>query len=153
VRLLRSLDLEDKWERARQEEHRDGEWGRRHGRRALSSGVCLCKEKKGEGGGMDGGGPGDDDRDDDRRDDRASSSPLLGGGGRTLCPPSQDLMLSSIERNFLTLSSSGDAIVFGRLLWWGVESNYAGAPYDVVVGANVVTSPYEPVALARTFDA
>jgi hypothetical protein len=102
---------------------------------------------------MDGGGSGDDDRDDDRRDDRASSSPLSWGGGRTLCPPSQDLMRSNVERNFLTPSSSGDAIISCRLLWWGVESNYAGAPYNVVVGADVVASPYEPVALARMFDA
>ena len=35
----------------------------------------------------------------------------------------------------------------------GVESNYAGAPYDVVVGADVVTSPYNPVALAQMFHA
>ena len=51
VQLLRSLDLEYEWERARQEERSDGEWGRRHGRRALSSGVCPCEEKKEEVGG------------------------------------------------------------------------------------------------------
>ncbi len=51
VQLLRSLDLEYKWERARQEECSDGEWGRHHGRRALSSGVCTCEEKKEEVGG------------------------------------------------------------------------------------------------------
>ncbi len=37
------------------------------------------------------------------------------------------------------------------MLRWGVESDYAGAPYDVVVGAYVVALPYDPVALARTF--
>jgi hypothetical protein len=51
VQLLRLLDLEYEWERARQEEHSDGEWGRRHGRRALSSGMCPCEEKKEEVGG------------------------------------------------------------------------------------------------------
>ena len=102
---------------------------------------------------MDGGGPGDDDRDDDRRDDRASSSPLLGGGRRTSCLPSQDLMCSNVERNFWMPSLSGDAIVSCRLLWWGVESNYAGAPHDVVAGAYAVASPYDPLALARTFHA
>jgi hypothetical protein len=56
VQLLQLLDLEYKWEHARQEEHSDGEWGRRHGHRALSLGVCPCKEKKEEGGGMDGRG-------------------------------------------------------------------------------------------------
>ena len=51
VQLLRSLDLEYEWESARQEERRDGEWGRRHGHRALSSGVCPYEEKKEEVGG------------------------------------------------------------------------------------------------------
>ena len=37
-----------------------------------------------------------------------------------------------------------------QVLRWGVESDYAGAPYDVVVGADVVALPYNPVALART---
>ena len=75
------------------------------------------------------------------------------GGGRTSCPPSQDLMRSNVERNFWMPSSSGDAIVSCRLLWWGVESNYAGAPYNVVVGADVVASPYDPVVLAQMFQA
>jgi hypothetical protein len=46
---------------------------------------------------------------------------------------------------------SGDAIVSCHVLWWGVESDYAGAPYNVVVRANVVALPYNPGALARTF--
>ncbi len=29
--------------------------------------------------------------------------------------------------------------------------DYAGAPYNVVVGANIIALPYNPVALARTF--
>ncbi len=37
------------------------------------------------------------------------------------------------------------------MLRWGVESDYAGAPYDAVIGADVVSLPYDPVALARTF--
>jgi hypothetical protein len=61
VQLLRSLDLEDEWVCARQEERSDGERGRRHGRRALSLGVCPYEEKKEEGGGMGRGGPGDND--------------------------------------------------------------------------------------------
>ncbi len=47
--------------------------------------------------------------------------------------------------------SSGDAIISCHVLRWGVESDYAGAPYDVVVGADVVSLPYDPVTLARTF--
>ncbi len=66
VQLLRSLDLEDEWVRARQEERSDGEWGRRHGCWALSLGVCPCEKKKEEGGGMGRGGPGDNDRYNDR---------------------------------------------------------------------------------------
>ena len=50
-------------------------------------------------------------------------------------------------------SSLGDVIVLCRLLWWGVELNYAGAPYDVVIGPDVVASPYDPVALAQMFHA
>ena len=79
MQLVQLLDLEDEWERACQEERRDGEGGRRHGRWALSSGVCPCKEKKEEGGGMEGGGPGDGDCDDNQCNDWASSSPLSGG--------------------------------------------------------------------------
>ena len=66
VQLLRLLDLEYKWERTHQKERSDGEWGRRHGRWALSSGMCPCKEMKEEGGGMGRGGPGDKDCYDDR---------------------------------------------------------------------------------------
>ncbi len=46
---------------------------------------------------------------------------------------------------------SGDAIVSCHVLWWGIKSDYAGAPYDVIVGAIIVALPYNPVALARTF--
>jgi hypothetical protein len=63
----------------------------------------------------------------------------------------QDLMCSNVERNFGTSLSLGDAIISCHVLRWGVESDYAGAPYDIVVGANVVSFPYDPVALARTF--
>jgi hypothetical protein len=66
VQLLQSLDLEDEWVRVRQEERSDGEWGRRHGCRALSSGMCSCKEKKEEGGGMGREGPSDNNHYDDR---------------------------------------------------------------------------------------
>ncbi len=59
-------------------------------------------------------------------------------------------MRSNVKHNFGTSSSSGDAIVSCHELLWGVESAYAGAPYDVVVRADVVTLPYDPVALART---
>ncbi len=38
-----------------------------------------------------------------------------------------------------------------QVLRWGVKSNYASVPYDVVVGADYVALPYNPVALARMF--
>jgi hypothetical protein len=37
------------------------------------------------------------------------------------------------------------------MLQWGIESNYASVPYNIVVGVGVVALPYDPVALARTF--
>jgi hypothetical protein len=61
----------------------------------------------------------------------------------------QDLMHLNVKRNFGTSLSSGDAIISCHVLRWGVESDYAGAPYDVVVG--VVLLPNNPVVLARTF--
>ncbi|KAL3770739.1 hypothetical protein ACHAW5_001456 [Stephanodiscus triporus] len=39
------------------------------------------------------------------------------------------------------------------VLRWGVEDDYGDVPYDVVIGADVVTSLYDPVALARTIHA
>lgn len=43
--------------------------------------------------------------------------------------------------------------VTARILRWGDESDYSGGPYDVVFGADVVASLYDPVSLARTFHA
>jgi hypothetical protein len=63
----------------------------------------------------------------------------------------QDLMRSNIERNFGTSLLSGDAIVSCHVLRWGIKSDYAGAPYNVLVGAGVVLLPYDPVALAWRF--
>ncbi len=60
-------------------------------------------------------------------------------------------MRSNVERNFGTSLLSGDVIFLCHVLRWGVKSDYAGAPYNVVVGADVVLLPYDPVALARTF--
>jgi hypothetical protein len=45
----------------------------------------------------------------------------------------------------------GDTIVSCQVLRWGIESDYAGAPYNIVVGADVVALPYNPVVLTRTF--
>jgi hypothetical protein len=56
VQLLRLLGMEGEWVRARHMNRSDGEWGCRHGRRVLSSGVCPCKDKKEEGGGGGQGG-------------------------------------------------------------------------------------------------
>jgi hypothetical protein len=59
----------------------------------------------------------------------------------------QDLMHSNVKPNFGTSLLLGDGIVSCHVLWWGIESNYAGAPYNVVIGDDVVLLPYDPVAL------
>ena len=46
-------------------------------------------------------------------------------------------------------TSQGTADV--KVLRWGVETDYEGAPFDVVFGADVVASLYDPIALANTF--
>jgi hypothetical protein len=51
------------------------------------------------------------------------------------------------NENFNTTNSN----VSCRVLQWGVTSNYINAPYDVIMGADVVTSIYDPIALAQTF--
>ena len=38
-----------------------------------------------------------------------------------------------------------------HVLRWGVKSDFASAPYNVVIGDDVVSLPYNPVALAWTF--
>ncbi len=60
-------------------------------------------------------------------------------------------MRSNVGRNFGTSLSSGDTILSCHVLRWGVESNYPGAPYNVVIRANIVLLPYDTVALAWTF--
>jgi hypothetical protein len=93
-------------------------------------------------------------------------------------PELQDLMSANIQRNFCCssrISSSDDEKnrkeeescdddesssstnkfntnnVLCRVLQWGVDSDYINAPYDVIIGADVVTSIYDPIALAQTF--
>lgn len=55
------------------------------------------------------------------------------------------------------LTTQGDArargTVSSRVLRWGVEEDYGRAPYDVIIGADIVTSLYDPLALARTLHA
>ncbi len=142
VQLLQLLGLEDEWERAPQGRS-DGEWGRRHGRRALSL--------------------------------RRRGAGWMGGVSVMMIPRTTDAMIGRcrpcsrvgedvvsalpgpdvLERQaqFWTPSSLGDVIVLCRLLWWCIESNYAGTPYNIVVGADVIAFPYEPVALAWTLHA
>jgi hypothetical protein len=60
-------------------------------------------------------------------------------------------MRLNVKCNFGTSLSSGGVIISCHVLRWGIESNYAGVPYNVVVGADVILLPYNPVALAQTF--
>jgi len=88
-------------------------------------------------------------------------------------PELQDLMCANIKRNYFRSSTSGssnrkmkeeddesrknenfnttNSNVSCRVLQWGVTSDYINAPYDVIIGADVVTSIYDPIALAQTF--
>ena len=82
----------------------------------------------------------------------------------TEVPELEGLMADNVKRNFFgddNKSSTDDEMITGhdgkakgtissRVLRWGVEEDYVGAPYDVIVGADIVTSLYDPVALAQT---
>ena len=47
--------------------------------------------------------------------------------------------------------SRSEGTAEAKVLRWGVKSDYEGAPFDVVFGADVVASLYDPIALANTF--
>mmetsp|Transcript_24201 Transcript_24201/g.52193 ORF Transcript_24201/g.52193 Transcript_24201/m.52193 type:complete len:437 (+) Transcript_24201:431-1741(+) len=91
-------------------------------------------------------------------------------------PELEDLMRENIDRNF----SRGDCIdinnaamtdessskqqitthddkakgtITSRILRWGMEDDYPDTPYDVIIGADIVASIYDPVALAQTLHA
>ena len=82
----------------------------------------------------------------------------------TEVPELEELMADNIKRNFFGEDDSSSAdvemitghdgkakgTISSRVLRWGVEEDYTGAPYDVIVGADIVTSLYDPVALAQT---
>ncbi len=59
----------------------------------------------------------------------------------------QDLMHSNVKPNFGMSLLLGDGIVLCHVLRWGIKSNYAGTPYNIVIGDDVVLLPYDPVAL------
>ena len=82
-------------------------------------------------------------------------------------PELYDLMNANVARNFTTgggeniptTSPDWDAdhksmgTISSRVLRWGNESDYQGAPYDCIIGADIVTNLYDPVALAQTIHA
>lgn len=63
---------------------------------------------------------------------------------------------SSSTNDELQITTSTDKKAMGtitsRTLCWGVEADYQGT-YDVIIGADIVTSLYDPVALAQTLHA
>ena len=80
-------------------------------------------------------------------------------------PELQRLMSDNVERNFSTASEDepskekmvttthdgkAKGTISSRVLGWGNEEDYQGAPYDVIIGADIVTSLYDPHALAKT---
>eukprot|EP00956_Cyclotella_meneghiniana_P006291 scaffold8251_cov61-Cyclotella_meneghiniana.AAC.2 len=58
------------------------------------------------------------------------------------------LMEDNVKRN---LPCKGN--ITAQTLRWGNEADYHGKPYDVIVGADIVTNLYDPVALASTIHA
>ena len=58
---------------------------------------------------------------------------------------------SLLRQKFGSELSKSQGTAEAKVLRWGVESDYEGAPFDVVFGADVVASLYDPIALANTF--
>ena len=54
-----------------------------------------------------------------------------------------------INKKYEGLKSSVGQVT-ARVLRWGVESDYEDGPYDVIIGADIVASLYNPIALAQT---
>lgn len=62
-------------------------------------------------------------------------------------PELMGLIGDNVQRNFPLLQDSGRTnssrgTVESRVLRWGVEDEYRGAPFDVIVGADIVASLY-----------
>lgn len=58
---------------------------------------------------------------------------------------------SLLRQKYGSELSKSQGTAEAKVLRWGVESDYEGAPFDVVFGADVVASLYDPIALANTF--
>ncbi|KAL7524875.1 hypothetical protein ACHAXR_000754 [Thalassiosira sp. AJA248-18] len=85
-------------------------------------------------------------------------------------PQLQDLMRDNIDRNFGKCNDDETAnnkdnsnnakkeankggtttTITSRILQWGHTEDYGTTPYDVIIGADIVTSLYDPVSLAHT---
>ena len=90
------------------------------------------------------------------RGDAAGAS----GAGTTIDGNNGDEDGDNIDNVFRASKYPGQKASLGtvraRVLRWGVRSDYwegSGDPYDIVMGADVVASLYDPVALARTIHA
>jgi len=70
----------------------------------------------------------------------------FGSGGDAEAEVERDLDLPSLT----THDGKAKGTVTSRVLRWGVEEDYGGAPFDVIVGADIVASLYDPIALAQT---
>ncbi|KAL3781909.1 hypothetical protein HJC23_004094 [Cyclotella cryptica] len=72
-------------------------------------------------------------------------------------PELMGLIDDNLQRNFPSSESErihgSKGTVESRVLRWGVEEDYGGAPFDVIVGADIVASLYDPIALAQTLHA
>ncbi len=61
----------------------------------------------------------------------------------------RSLHRASDEEKLKTMKHS-EGKVMAKVLRWGMKEDYGSDPYDVVIGADVVTSLYDPEALAHT---
>lgn len=69
-------------------------------------------------------------------------------------PELAGLMQDNVQRNFSGHSDdAAQGSITTRVLRWGVPEDYVGAPNDVIIGADVVASLYDPAELARTLHA
>jgi hypothetical protein len=68
------------------------------------------------------------------------------GTGETGRDDHDDSIIPSSHDDTMTTTTTSDVAgssVSCRVLRWGVEDDYVGAPYDVILGVDVVTSLYE----------
>mmetsp|Transcript_15615 Transcript_15615/g.23062 ORF Transcript_15615/g.23062 Transcript_15615/m.23062 type:complete len:419 (+) Transcript_15615:96-1352(+) len=62
----------------------------------------------------------------------------------------QQISLTNEQQNIFQNDTNSKSNATAQTLRWGVKEDYTDGPYDVIFGADVVTSLYDPIALAHT---